>query len=1072
MTLFEEIWVEVKFAGSNGSPVSGGQVDDSVFADLLSDTLINYDEARDWKQAPAQLTRADGLNWDVPASAWKVAVVEEGFYEISQAELVTAGFPVDTLTPGNIQMFNHGQEVALEVRLDALDEVESILFYGEPIESKYTDENIYWLTVGDQAGLRIGQRSGTPAGAEVPEYYPSGLTFEPNTIYLANTPGDNDLERFFWTYIFAPGIPTLEHTFTLQSQPYALIGTMNVDLFGGNYFTQNPDHHVVFYLNEVYLGETWFDGRNWKNVQLTVPANLLQAGENTLRLTCPNDTGAGLDLVFVDRVELAFPDTFNAEEGELTFSYPTPGNWLFEVSEIQDTSPLRVFDLTNRSQPVEIVDGTVVAGVLSFQDTLTAPATYRIQKTDNYLVAVSIEADTPSSLKATTNGADYIVISHADFLAAADSLADYRESPEFRTFAADVQDVYDEFNYGIVSPYAIRDFLEYTQGNWQGTAPAYVMLVGDGHYDPKNHLGFGRMSYLPPFLGVFDALAGETAADNRYVTFDGEDDQLADMMIGRLSVNTLGEANAMVDKITAYEALAPEAEAWQRQALFVADDAELFANTSEYLAVNYVEAVDFTALRVYQGVAPHETLAQARAAIQAEINAGKLLVNYIGHATVTQWADGGPTPQTRGLLNFYDIALLENDGRTPIVLGMTCNEGYFIYPYPTATNNEALAEVFTRKPLGGALASWSASGTGVATGHFSLNAGFYEAYFNDGVGTLGEATASGKLALWATGYALDLMDTYHLFGDPAIIFERGLTAVSDDYLLDENATLVVSAVDGVLSNEINPDNLPLEAVLVPESGPTNGSLEFNSDGSFTYTPNANWYGLDRFSYRAVSGETQTNAALVNLLVLSTNQAPVGVADAYTSPEDTPLIVPAETGVLLNDLDGEGEPLTAQLYSTTSFGTLIFQDDGSFNYYPYSNILGSDSFTYRAYDGEEYSEVTTVTINLTPVDDAPVAFPDNYTTLPSQPLNVAAPGVLWNDFDPEGYPLTAEEVTGPSHGIIAFDPSGSFTYTPEAGYFASDTFSYRVFDGGLYSAPAIVTITIEALEQIFLPIILR
>ena len=1065
LTIYEELWIEIRFSGENSNQTALAEQDDSVFADLLADTLINYDQARFWQKpdSAASIASAASPNWDVPNPAWKLTVVEEGFYELSRAELQAAGFPVDT--PENIQMFNLGQEIALDVRLDSFGDLESIVFYGQAIESKYTDQNIYWLTVGDQAGLRIGQRSGAPAGADVPQSYPRALSFEPNTFYLANTPGENDMERFFWTYIYAPGIPSLVHTFLLENQPYFGDGSISVDIFGGNYYNQYPDHHVAFYLNEVYLGETWFDGRTWQHVQLSVPAGVLQSGNNTVRLTCPNDTGTGLDLVYVDRIQLDIPNTFIAEDGELTFNYPTPGSWLFEVNGLEEGAQVRAFDITNETQPVEIVGGVIELGVLSFQDTLTTAATYRIQKTDSYLVAPSILAGTPSSLKSTSNGADFIVISHADFLTAAETLAAYRQSPDLRALTVDLQDTYDEFNYGIISPYAIRDFLAYTQGNWQGSAPAYVLLVGDGHYDPKNNLGFGRMSYLPPFLGMFDPNAGETSADNRYVTFDGLEDQLPDMMIGRLSVNTLAEAQAMVNKVIAYEALVPDQEAWQRQVLFVADDVPLFANTSEYMAVNYVEARDFTATRVYQSVAPHETLEQARAAIQAELNAGKLFVNYTGHATYTQWADGGPTPQTRGLLNAYDIALLENDGMPPIVLGMTCSEGYFIRPNLSSINltYEALAEVFTRKPVGGALASWSASGSSVVTGHFSLNAGFYEAYFNDGVGTLGEATTAGKLALWATGYALDLMDTYHLFGDPAIVFKRGLTAVSNDYELDENATLVVSAAEGVLSNEINPDNLPLEAVLVPESGPTNGTLEFNSDGSFSYTPNANWYGLDRFSYRAVSGETQSNAALVNLFVLSTNQAPVGVADSYPMNEDTALIILAENGVLKNDTDGDGESLTAQLYSGTARGTLQFQVDGSFNYYPYSNVNGTDSFTYRAYDGESYSEITTVTINITAVNDAPYAYMDSYTAIEARTLVVESPGVLSNDFDPDGDGLTAVYVdaSGPLSGALTLNADGSFSYTPNAGFIGEDHFSYKASDGELESLEVLVTILVEA-----------
>ena len=161
-----------------------------------------------------------------------------------------------------------------------------------------------------------------------------------------------------------------------------------------------------------------------------------------------------------------------------------------------------------------------------------------------------------------------------------------------------------------------------------------------------------------------------------------------------------------------------------------------------------------------------------------------------------------------------------------------------------------------------------------------------------------------------------------------------------------------------------------------------------------------------------------------------------------------------------------------MYTLPTLGVLEPQQDGSFRYTPYSNVYGSDSFIYRTYDGQVYSETATVTINIDPVEDAPIAFPDNFATLPSQPLIVDAPGVLWNDFDPEGFPLSAEEVTGVSHGLLEFDPSGAFVYTPEAGYFGDDTFSYRVFDGELYSVPVIVTITIEAFSHIYLPLVLK
>ena len=118
------------------------------------------------------------------------------------------------------------------------------------------------------------------------------------------------------------------------------------------------------------------------------------------------------------------------------------------------------------------------------------------------------------------------------------------------SMSVDVQDIYDEFGYGIVSAAAIHDFLAYAYTNWKTPTtppPSYVVLFGDGNYDPKNHM-YGRVSYIHPYLAPADPWIIETAADNRYVTLVGND-TLPDMMLGRISVNDTTEAGIMVNKI-------------------------------------------------------------------------------------------------------------------------------------------------------------------------------------------------------------------------------------------------------------------------------------------------------------------------------------------------------------------------------------------------------------------------------------------------------------------------------------------------------------------------------------------
>ena len=184
-----------------------------------------------------------------------------------------------------------------------------------------------------------------------------------------------------------------------------------------------------------------------------------------------------------------------------------------------------------------------------------------------------------------------------------------------------------------------------------------------------------------------------------------------------------------------------------------------------------------------------------------------------------------------------------------------------------------------------------------------------------------------------------------------------------------------------------------------------------------------------------------------------NHAPQVGADTYTVNEDQILTVPAP-GVLGNDTDADGHPLTAQLVSGVSNGSLTLNPDGSFTYLPNANFNGSDSFTYAAYDGFDATNAT-VSISVTLVNDAPVALADAYSVKLNTPLSVSAPGVLGNDSDIEGDALQAILVSGPSNGSLALNPDGSFVYTPNTDFFGSDTFTYKANDGRLDSSTATV-----------------
>src|SRR5690606_19796781 len=197
--------------------------------------------------------------------------------------------------------------------------------------------------------------------------------------------------------------------------------------------------------------------------------------------------------------------------------------------------------------------------------------------------------------------------------------------------------------------------------------------------------------------------------------------------------------------------------------------------------------------------------------------------------------------------------------------------------------------------------------------------------------------------------------------------------------------------------------------------------------------NANFFGSDAFTYRASDGNTTSALVTVTINVNSVNDAPVAVADGYSTNEDNVLSV-AAPGVLGNDSDVEGTALTAVLGTGVSNGSLTLNANGSFTYTPNANFFDIGRASCSEREGNIASNPVTVTITIDPVNDAPVAVADGYATDEDVSLTIAAPGVLGNDSDVECTALTAVLGAGVSNGSLTLNANGSFTYTPNANFF--------------------------------------
>ena len=264
-------------------------------------------------------------------------------------------------------------------------------------------------------------------------------------------------------------------------------------------------------------------------------------------------------------------------------------------------------------------------------------------------------------------------------------------------------------------------------------------------------------------------------------------------------------------------------------------------------------------------------------------------------------------------------------------------------------------------------------------------------------------------------------------------------AVPDTYNGQQGAPLTVAG-PGVLGNDTDPDGLPLTAVIA--TGPTRGSVTLNPDGSFTYTPTTGDYGPDTFTYQASNGTTLSTPVTVTVNVQPI--LPTTNPDTLTATAGQTLTLPVASGVLGNDIDPNGLPLSAVLTAGPSHGTLTLNTDGSLTYTPTAGFVGTDNFSYHATDSNGPGNTAAVTINVQP--GAPVANPDIYAVVAGTSLTVpGATGVLTNDTDPNGLPLSAVAVAQPTHGTLTLNADGSLTYTPAAGFVGTDGFTYRATD---------------------------
>jgi hypothetical protein len=758
--------VELRFGAPAGAG-AGAARDDG----LASNIAINAPPAHIARAAPPEA--APPGNPCANAASLRLLVSEPGIYRLSRAAIEAAGLPVAGLA--RLHLYRGACVPANEVAAE--EDGDGLRFYGWPSASRYAAAATYWLREEGAPGRRMGTRDAAPRSAPLQTSYTA-------TVVISATMGaDDQLRRpsYDWAYPGADG----DHffagdvrfgrplTFTL-ALPNRVAGPAALELVAQG-LTRGA-HRLALALNGAALPAATWGGLALVTHTLALPAASLLP--ETQRLVASVAEELPPDVSEIDVARVRYLAELRAASGRLLFE-GAAGLRQYRVAEA-GAAPL-AYDVSDPLRPTRLLNVQAQpGGGALFADAPAAPARYALSAAGGELALGPGAAvrDTPSAL--AQGAADYLIVGYGPFLPAAEPLAAFYRARGLRVAAVDVQDIYDEWSGGALDPESIRAFARHAYANWSGRAPTYLLLVGDGSYDSRNLLGNGWANYVPPYFISGDPWTNEASCDTCYGRLDtprASDDPLPELLVGRLPVSSLAQAEAVVAKTLAYRA-AP-AGAWQSRAISLSDN-YYEADGSADPAGDFVASAEraiaalpagFDARRFFYDPSPqraglpgfYAAPEPLRAALTRTLNEGAALLSYHGHSSYWQWAYTGANTEPPYLWYLYDADGLQNSPRLPVLLSMTCLTGFFQQPELPTTDERLLTSA------GGIVASFSPSGLGVASGHDRLERAILLALFGaDAQGrSLGAARLAADAALLGTPNG-DLAYTYQLFGDPAL----------------------------------------------------------------------------------------------------------------------------------------------------------------------------------------------------------------------------------------------------------------------------------------------------------------
>jgi len=672
--------------------------------------------------------------------AAKISVNSEGWYVVTRAQLAAAGFD-----PGSdartLQLFAEGVEQPMAIlgqQGGYLTNNGAIAFYGTAIDTPFSGTRVYWLVRGSQQGKRIPVSAGS--GAPSVESFLSSVTLEQRTTYFAALLNGPNADNFFGALVSTEPVDqdlAIAHYDPTSSIPAQLTITLQG-------VTAGQPHSVTVAVNGSSVGVLNFDGQDNFTSSFAVQEGLLQNGTNTVTLTALNGDS---DTSLVQSIVLNFPHTYTADSDWLRASAPAGAH--VKISGFSNQQ-IQAYDI---SDPLNIVQ---LAGPITFDNsgssiTLTVPGAPSSATSHTLIAFAADQISSPSavtyhlqsSLAEQRTGADIVIITHPDFASTVEPLVNLRKSQQHQVAVVTVDQLFDAYNYGERSPFALQSYLQFASTKWN-EKPQSVLLLGDASFDPRDYLGLGDFDFVP--TRIIETAAFKTASDDWFSDF--QNTGFATIPTGRIPARTAADAALVISKIVNYERNTSQGS-WQQQALIVAD---------QNVGVDFSSEADLATALLPPSLVATKILAdgQSTTAVSEQIfeavNSGTLLVNYTGHGAEQQWSFSD-------LLDNTSAATLSNGGRLPVFLLMDCLNGFFHDVYA-----ESLSTALLLAPNGGAVAVWASSGFTTAPPQAAMDQALLRTLAANPSQPLGRSILTSKLKITDP----DVRRTWILFGDPAM----------------------------------------------------------------------------------------------------------------------------------------------------------------------------------------------------------------------------------------------------------------------------------------------------------------